>query len=114
MAKKLTSKCKDMQYAISLRAEQQLKEAYRLLKEQGKLNTFTAIGSDGKHLEWNDCISSHCFVVRYDGDSKCLVYHCHHETWAAVWACRDDKFNDMCECADFLLEKAYNPGKYKF
>lgn len=113
MAKKLTPQCKTMQYAISVRAEQQLKEAYRLLKEQGKLNTFTAIGSDGKHLEWNDCISSHCFVVRLDEFGN-PIYHCHHETWAAVWACRDDKFNDMCECADFLLEKAYNPDKYKF
>lgn len=113
MAKKLTSRCKAMQYDIAIRAEQQLKEAYKLLKEQGKLHTYTAIGSDGSHLEWNDCISSHCFVVRLDEFGN-LIYHRHHEEWAAVWACRDDKFNDMCDCADVLLDKAYNPDKYKF
>lgn len=112
MAKKLTSRCKAMQYDIATRAEQQLKEAYRLLKEQGKLHTFTAIGSDGSHLEWNDCISSHCFVVRYDKFGN-LVYHHRNETWYNVWCCIDDKFRDMCESADFLLEKAYNPDKYK-
>lgn len=113
MAKKLTPQCKTMQYAISVRAEQQLKEAYRLLKKQGKLNTFTAIGSDGKHLEWNDCISSHCFTVRYSKDGT-LVYHYKAENWYPVWNCKDEYFNDMCQSADLLLDKAYNPDKYKF
>ena len=105
MAKRrLTPKCEDMLYMVVERAERQIHEAYPLLKAKGLTHNYYTRGNDGKQKEWRDCISSHAVVIRYDESTGRFVSHDRGERWHDL--CHEDA-RSLCECADFLLRKAY-------
>lgn len=102
--RRLTPKCNDMKHELIARAERQIREAYPLLKTKGLTHSYTARGDDGRQKEWKDCISSHCVVIRYDEPSDRFVSHDRGERWQEL---EFEDLGNLCECADFLLRKAY-------
>ncbi len=104
--RKLTPKCKDLYLALIQRAEQQLRVAHEIRKAQGKLHWYTATGSDGKQVQWRDCMSSHCTVIRID-ESDRMVFHDKGESWLPLEFC--DDVRSLCECADHQLNLVNNP-----
>lgn len=107
MAKtRLKPLCKNLKEQLVLRAEQQLKEAISLLAQQGKLHSYTAVNSDGKQQQWNNCISSWGLVIRIHEETGSLVYHHHAECWYSVWGYMGN-VEQLANCADHLLCVAY-------
>lgn len=111
MAKpQLKPKCKDMLYQLAQRAEQQLREAYDIYKQLGKLHWYTATDSTGKQVQWHDCVGSHSVTIRQNEYGR-LVFHYKHEECHELEWCNT---RNLCECADHLLQEAYNMRQHGF
>lgn len=100
--------CKDKFNSIVQRCEQQLLEAYPVLAQIGRTHSYTAINSENRQQQWQDCISSMGIVLRKNDRGR-LVYHYKQETWLPIEYCPDLKA--LCECADFLLGLALEHQK---
>lgn len=93
-----------MAWELVQRAERQIAEAYPLLKAKGLTHSFTARGDDGRQKEWHDCVGCYCVVIRYDEERDRFVSHDKGERWQSL---EFEDLRQLCECADFLLRKAY-------
>ncbi|MCM1022215.1 MAG: hypothetical protein NC403_08435 [Muribaculaceae bacterium] len=102
---KLQPKCSDLLYQLIERAEKQLREAYNIYRQLGEFHWYTATGDNGKQVQWKNCISSHCTVIRENEQGE-LVAHHKGECWLPLQYYRQDVLS-LCQCADNLLEKAY-------
>lgn len=88
-----------------MRAEQQIKAAFSLYEQQGKLHTYTAISCMGTHCEWQNCISCYGLVVRIDEERGTVLYHDHAEQWYEL--CHyTGSIDELAVCADTLLSLA--------
>lgn len=104
--RKLSPKCMDLKNELVARAERQIREAYPLLKAKGLSHCYSVHGDDGRQKEWSDCISGYAVVIRYDIASDRFVSHHSGERWREL---EFENLGKLCECADFLLRKAYEP-----
>lgn len=105
MAKtKLQPKCGQLVHQLVSRAEQQLREAFPLLKQQGKLTSFETRDVLGKRVQWNECMGAYCITLRFNEHGD-LLYNEGNECWFTIDCC--DRIADLAKAADYLLNVAH-------